>query len=189
MAAVRKFALPVERPGGRYITRIQMKRMKEAAIEAAKFSEKESGLGVMIKMLRTPMKLINRHRVKVLVGVLCGSGLALIFLASVVKKFRDELRQKKTQLKRIENLLLSRLEYLQKLRPGHWDNIREEMEGEVKDCTLLKTSPSESYISMLFDELLTLTAQVGSRSTSSASLRPDLKTSNSLKSSIKIGEA
>eukprot|EP00954_Amorphochlora_amoebiformis_P027077 1383171-Amorphochlora_amoeboformis.AAC.1 len=44
MAAVRKFALPVERPGGRYITRIQMKRMKEAAIEAAKFSEKESGL-------------------------------------------------------------------------------------------------------------------------------------------------
>mmetsp|Transcript_9321 Transcript_9321/g.15046 ORF Transcript_9321/g.15046 Transcript_9321/m.15046 type:complete len:262 (+) Transcript_9321:97-882(+) len=163
-AASRNFSLPVERPGGRYLTRIQMDRMKKAAAEAAKRAEKDrllrgrTGLGVIIEMLQTPVGFVQRHKIKFLISIILGSTVVMIVLVLVLRKMRDNLREKKTELKRLRLLIFHRLTML-KERSNHWKEIAREMEIEMADCKALQISRTEAAIGMLFDELLTLSTE------------------------------
>uniref|UniRef100_A0A7S2TTP6 Transmembrane protein n=1 Tax=Lotharella oceanica TaxID=641309 RepID=A0A7S2TTP6_9EUKA len=159
----RSFALPIERPGARYLTRIQMDRMKKAAAEATERAKEDaklrgqSGLGVLLGLI--PMEFLSRHRVKILSLVLmCGASAVFVIIA-YMKKMRDDLRVKRTQLERIRLLVFHRLAAL-RAKSKHWEALGKEMDAELRDHQLLKISRVEAAIAMLFDELLTLTAQL-----------------------------
>mmetsp|Transcript_2090 Transcript_2090/g.4781 ORF Transcript_2090/g.4781 Transcript_2090/m.4781 type:complete len:205 (+) Transcript_2090:142-756(+) len=160
----RAFALPIERPGGRYLTRIQMDRMKKAAAEAAKRAEEDNKLrgmtsfGVLMDLLKTPSVFVFRHKVKALMVLLCGSLGVICFLLSAIKKMSKDLKRKRMELSSIHLILFHRLAAL-KGRSQHWKKIGEEMDMELKDCRILKLTKVEAVLGMLFDELDTLTCE------------------------------
>eukprot|EP00468_Gymnochlora_sp_CCMP2014_P009902 CAMPEP_0167745460 /NCGR_PEP_ID=MMETSP0110_2-20121227/3163_1 /TAXON_ID=629695 /ORGANISM="Gymnochlora sp., Strain CCMP2014" /LENGTH=167 /DNA_ID=CAMNT_0007630103 /DNA_START=1 /DNA_END=501 /DNA_ORIENTATION=+ len=162
---VRKFALPIERPGARYMTRLQRSRIAKAAADSVQRVREGSqfrgltSLSVLLDLTKRPINFIYRHRIKFIVLIFCGGTSAFLLLVSMFRKMRDEVRRRRAELKRIETLLESRLESLRKLNPKHWNKIYAEIRAEIADRIAVgeaRLTKVESYIGMMFDELLTL---------------------------------
>jgi hypothetical protein len=97
----------VERPGARYMTRLQLDRLKKAgsdlAIQQLAKDSKGTVASVVLTQLARPMSYLRQHRAKLLLLLLCGSLSMTAALLINLKRTKKQLGQCMTAVSHLSN--------------------------------------------------------------------------------------
>ena len=161
--ASRRFDLPIERPGARYLTKIQKQRLQQSlsgAANAAAASGKSTGASSSLSGLifGAPARALYRNRVVLLAVALTSSAVAVFLLARTVRALQKRLLSERAEVQGLSVLIMRRLRRLKERLPAYWAKRSAEVNDKLRGVERFRVRFAAAAVKMLFDDLERLSA-------------------------------
>lgn len=148
----------VERPGARYLTKIQKQRLQQSlsgAANAAAASGKSTGASSSLSGLifGAPARALYRNRVVLLAVALTSSAVAVFLLARTVRALQKRLLSERAEVQGLSVLIMRRLRRLKERLPAYWAKRSAEVNDKLRGVERFRVRFAAAAVKMLFDDL------------------------------------